>query len=80
MVVNEQQPSYGTLTVMVHLAIWHAIHFHICGVLYTQLTGTSFETWQCEARCRGLATDTSHQLLYRNTTPGATVEAEYMEV
>jgi hypothetical protein len=34
MVVNKQHPSYGTLTVMVHLAMWHAIHFCICGVLY----------------------------------------------
>lgn len=46
--VNEQHPSYGTLTVMVHLAMWHAIHH---GVLYTHLTGTRSETWQCEASC-----------------------------
>jgi len=49
--VNEQHPSYGTLTGMVHLAMWHAIHFCTCGVLYTQVTDTRSETWQCEASC-----------------------------
>lgn len=51
MVVNKQHPNYSTLTVMVHLAMWHAIHFCICRVLYKQLTGTRSETWQCEASC-----------------------------
>jgi hypothetical protein len=81
MVVNEQHPNYGTLTVMVHLATWHAIHFRICEVLYTQLTGTRSKHGNVKPAVLVLATDTSHRLLlYRNTILGSMVEAKYREV
>jgi hypothetical protein len=28
--INEQHSSYSTITVTVHLAMWHMIHFRIC--------------------------------------------------